>query len=94
MHEPGHDHEHDHHHDHGHEHHHHEHAPGAAPMEELTAMLRYMVGHNAAHTRELAELAGQLDTHGEHEQYGQVMQAVKEYEQANARLQGVLDNLK
>ena len=51
MHEHGHDHEHEHHHDH---------APGAASMEELVAMLRYMVGHNAAHIRELAELAGQL----------------------------------
>lgn len=73
--------------------HHHDHAHGATPMEELTAMLRYMVGHNAAHTRELAELAGQLDTAGRHEQYAQVMQAVKEYQQANERLQGVLENL-
>ena len=72
---------------------HHDHAHGATPMEELTAMLRYMVGHNAAHTRELAELAGQLDTAGRHEQYAQVMQAVKEYQQANERLQGVLENL-
>ncbi len=84
-------HEHDH--DHGHEHHHHDHAPSATPMEELVAMLRYMVGHNAAHTRELAELAGQLDTAGKHEQYGQVMQAVQEYQQANARLQSVLAEL-
>ena len=74
-------------------HDHHDHAHGATPMEELVAMLRYMVGHNAAHTRELAELAGQLDTAGRHEQYGQVMQAVKEYQQANERLQGVLENL-
>ena len=73
--------------------HHHDHAHGATPMEELTAMLRYMAGHNAAHTRELAELAGQLDTAGRHEQYAQVMQAVKEYQQANERLQGVLENL-
>ena len=73
--------------------HHHDHAHGATPMEELTAMLRYMVGHNAAHTRELAELAGQLDTAGKHGQYEQVMQAVKEYQQANERLQGVLENL-
>ena len=84
MHEHGHDHEHEHHHDH---------APGAASMEELVAMLRYMVGHNAAHTRELAELAGQLDTAGGHEQYEQVMRAVEEYQQANARLQGVLEKL-
>ena len=85
MHEHGHDHE--------HEHHHHDHVHGATPMEELVAMLRYMVGHNAAHIKELAELAEQLDTAGEHEQYEQVMQAVKEYQQANARLQGVLEKL-
>lgn len=85
MHEHGHDHEHG--------HHHHDHAPGATPMEELVAILRYMAGHNAAHTRELAELAGQLDTAGRHEQYEQVMQAVKEYGQANARLQSVLEEL-
>lgn len=95
MHEHGHEHEHEHTHghDHEHEHEHHHHAPDAAPMEELTAMLRYMVGHNAAHIRELAELAGQLDTAGGHGQYEQVMQAVEEYRQANARLQGVLDTL-
>ena len=96
MHEHGHDHEHAHDHEHGHDHgheHRHDHAPGATPMEELVAMLRYMVGHNAAHTRELAELAGQLDTAGEHAQYEQVMQAVEEYGQANARLQGVLEKM-
>ena len=93
MHDHDHDHHHDHHHDHDHEHHHHhDHASDATPMEELVAMLRYMVGHNAAHTRELAELAGQLDTVA-HEQYHQVMQAVEEYEQANARLQTVLEKL-
>ena len=80
-------------HEHEHHHHHHHHETNATPMEELVAMLRYMVGHNAAHTRELAELAGQLDTAGEHDQYAQVMQAVKEYEQANARLEKVLEKL-
>lgn len=80
-------------HEHGHGHEHHNHAPGAAPREELVAVLRYMVEHNAAHTRELAELAGQLETVGEHEQYEQVMRAVEEYRQANARLQGVLEKL-
>lgn len=88
MHEHGHEH-----HDHTHSHDHHDHAPGATPREELVAMLRYMAGHNAAHTKELAELAGQLDTAGEHEQYEQVMQAVEEYQRANARLQSVLETL-
>ena len=81
-------HEHEHHH-----HHHHDHGDEATPMEELVAMLRYMVGHNAAHTRDLAELAGQLNTVAGHAQYDQVMQAVREYEQANARLEAVLNEL-
>lgn len=88
MHEHGHDHDHEHH------EHHHDHAPGGTPREELVAVLRYMVEHNAAHTRELAELAGQLETAGGHEQYEQVMRAVEEYQQANARLQGVLEALR
>lgn len=87
MHEHGHDHDHEHH------EHHHDHAPGGTPREELVAVLRYMVEHNAAHTRELAELAGQLETAGGHEQYEQVMRAVEEYQQANKRLQGVLETL-
>ena len=78
---------------HDHDHEHHDHASGATPREELVAMLRYMVGHNAAHTRELAELAGQLKTAGEDGQYEQVMRAVEEYQQANTRLQGVLEKL-
>lgn len=80
-------------HDHKHEHDHHDHPSGAAPKEELAAMLRYMVGHNAAHIRELAELAGQLKTAGRDGQYSQVMQAVEEFGQANARLEGVLKEL-
>ena len=30
-------------------------------MEELTALMKYMVGHNAAHAKELAELAKKLE---------------------------------
>lgn len=86
MHEYGHDHEHE----HGH---HHDHPSDAAPGGELAAMLRYMVGHNAAHTKELAELAGQLRTAGRQGQYERVMQAVEEFRQANARLEGVLEEL-
>ena len=78
-------------HHHEHAHHHHEH--DATPRQELIAMLRYMADHNAAHTKELAELAAQLDTAGEHAQYEQVMQAVAEFERANARLRDVLRNL-
>ena len=80
THEHVHDHEHDHHHDHDHPHDHD--CQGSCgtcpsqcehtPMEELTALMKYMVGHNAAHAKELADLAGQLDKAGNHTAYEQV----------------------
>lgn len=60
------------------------------PMEELTALMKYMVGHNAAHAQELAQLAKQLDSAGQHAAYEQVMQAVSDFEKGNLRLQTVL----
>ena len=45
------------------------------PMEELMALMQYMVGHNAAHARELADLAIQLEKAGNHSAYEQVMAA-------------------
>ena len=96
-----HDHEHghqcDHHHDHDHEcghggcggHCHHEHTP----MDELLALMKYMVGHNASHARELAELAAQLEQAGSHMAYEQVMAAVSDFEKGNMRLSMVLNSL-
>ncbi len=100
----GHDH---HHHDHDHEQHHHHHdhehcggdCGGCAshcehtPMEELTALMKYMVGHNAAHAKELAELAAQLDKAGNHAAYEQVMAAVSDFEKGNMRLSVILSSL-
>ncbi len=63
------------------------------PMEELTALMRYMAGHNAAHTRELAELAKQLEQAGSHTAYEQVMAAVSDFEKGNLRLSAVLASL-
>lgn len=93
-------------HDHEH-HHHHEHDHGCAhscdscgtpcehtPMEELMALMQYMVGHNAAHARELADLAVQLDQAGNHTAYEQVMAAVSDFEKGNMRLSVVLSSLK
>ena len=59
-------------------------------MEELTALMKYMANHNAAHARELAELAAQLDKAGDHAAYEQVMAAVSDYEKGNMRLSVVL----
>ena len=84
-----HDHYHEHHHDHDHDHHHHDHTP----MEELVALMQYMVGHNAAHARELAELADQLEKAGSHAAYEQVMAAVSDFEKGNMRLSVVLSSL-
>ena len=63
------------------------------PMEELTALMKYMVGHNASHAKELAELANQLEKAGSHTAYEQVMAAVSDFEKGNMRLSVVLSSL-
>ena len=96
-----HDHDHLHGHDHAHDHSHdcahgcdHCHTPCEhTPMEELVALMKYMVGHNAAHARELAELAEQLEKAGSHVAYEQVMAAVSDFEKGNLRLSAVLASL-
>ena len=105
AHEHDHQHPHDHYHlhDHGHEHNH-DHSCGGqcagcasncehTPMEELMALMQYMVGHNAAHARELADLASQLEKAGNHAAFEQVMAAVSDFEKGNMRLQVVLASL-
>lgn len=98
-------HEHEHTHDHTHEHEHthiHDCAGGCGscatpcehtPMEELMALMKYMVGHNAAHAKELADLAVQLEQAGSHVAYEQVMAAVSDFEKGNLRLSAVLASL-
>ena len=71
------------------------------PMEELVALMKYMVGHNTAHANELAQLAKQLqelgentlDKAGDHTAYEQVMAAVSDFEKGNMRLSVVLSSL-
>ena len=98
-----HPHEHDHLHDHGHTHDHSHDCGGHChscqggcehtPMEELTALMKYMVSHNASHARELAELAQKIDKTGNHTAYEQVMAAVSDFEKGNMRLSVVLASL-
>ena len=98
-----HDHDHEHHH-HDHDHHHHDHGCEGgcggcgtpcqhSPMDELMALMKYMVGHNAAHAKELADLAAQLEKMGAHTAYEQVMAAVSDFEKGNMRLSVVLSSL-
>ena len=63
------------------------------PMEELMALMKYMANHNAAHAKELADLAIQLEKAGSHAAYEQVMAAVSDFEKGNMRLQVVLASL-
>ncbi len=64
------------------------------PMEELTALMQYMINHNAAHAKELADLAAQLEKIGNKVAYEQVMAAVSDFEKGNMRLSVVLASLK
>ena len=59
-------------------------------MEELVALMKYMVGHNAGHARDLANLAAQLQQLGSPTAYEQVMAAVSDFEKGNMRLSMVL----
>lgn len=96
SHEHHHAHSHEHEHPHSHEHlhdHGHEHSHSHAAMDELLALMKYMTGHNAAHARELAELAVKLDEAGSHASYHKVMDAVASFEQGNAILTQVLEEL-
>ena len=91
-----HPHSHAHEHDHAHPHEHdHLHAEGCehTPMEELVALMKYMVGHNASHAKELADLAAQLEKAGSHAAFEQVMAAVSDFEKGNMRLSVVLASL-
>ena len=106
AHEHDHQHPHEHDHLHGHDHahdHSHDHNCSSdcsscagcnhTPMEELTALMKYMANHNAAHARELAQLAAQLEKAGNHTAYEQVMAAVSDFEKGNMRLSVVLASL-
>lgn len=66
----------------GHEH--------VSPRQELIALMKYMVGHNASHANELAQLAKQLQDLGETTAYEQIMLAVSDFEKGNLRLSTVL----
>ena len=98
-----HPHSHEHLHEHGHDHSHSHDCSGSCegcasacqhtPMEELMALMKYMVGHNTAHAKELADLAAQLDKAGNHAAYEQVMASVSDFEKGNMRLSMVLASL-
>lgn len=64
------------------------------PMQETVTLMQYMVNHNAAHARELAELAKKVEELGNHAAAEQILTAVSEFEKGNLRLATVLASLK
>lgn len=70
-----------------------DHTHDAAPMEELLALMKFMVNHNDAHAQELAELAGQLKSVGKDRAYRKIMDAVADFDMVNAQLDAVLKEL-
>ena len=87
---------HSHSHAHGHHHHHHHDAspaPVDTPMEEMMALMKFMVNHNEAHAEELAQLAQQLEAAGRRGAYRHVMDAVSYFDMGNATLSAVLEEL-
>ncbi len=79
-------------HEHSHDGHTHEHSHDATPREELLAMLKYMVGHNASHIKETQELAEQLKNE-ESAAYAKICEATAEFEKGNALLDEALASL-
>lgn len=80
-------------HSHGGHTHTHEHDHGETPMEELLALMEFMVNHNDAHAQELAELADQLREAGKVRAYKQIMDVVANFDMVNAQLGGILREL-
>ena len=81
-------------HSHAHGDHDHHHGGDLAPIDELLALMKYMVSHNDAHCQELAELADQLKEAGRSRAYRQLMEVVADFDMVNARLDAVLKELK
>jgi hypothetical protein len=62
-------------------------------LAELVAVLGYMVDHNDAHAQEISQLADQLLEGGNQRAYSRLMDAVSDFDVANAKLDAVLKDL-
>lgn len=89
-------HSHAHAHSHTHDHSHvggHQHCVEDTPMEELLALMKYMVSHNDTHAQEMAELAGKIRDAGKVSAYKKIMDAVADFDILNAKFDAVLKEL-
>jgi SAM-dependent methyltransferase len=79
-------------HDHSH-HGGHSHCSNDTPMDELLALMKYMVAHNDAHAQEMAELATKIRDAGKPGAYKRIMDAVADFDILNAKFDAVLKEL-
>ena len=63
------------------------------PLAEILMLLKYMVSHNDAHAQELAGLACDLKDAGKGDAYRRIMDAVADFDAANAKLSAILSDL-
>ena len=80
-------------HSHGDEPHTHDPNENATPMIELLTMMKYLVSHNDAHAQEVADLASELLSAGKHNAYDDIMDAVADFDMANAKLATIHNRL-
>ena len=71
----------------------HQHCDEDTPMEELLALMKYMVSHNDAHAQEMAELASKIRDAGKVHAYKRIMDAVADFDILNAKFDSVLKEL-
>lgn len=71
----------------------HRHCDNDTPMEELLALMKYMVTHNDTHAQEMAELATKIRDAGKVRAYEKIMDAVADFDILNAKFDAVLKEL-
>ena len=71
----------------------HRHCVEDTPMEELLALMKYMVSHNDTHAQEMAELATKIRDAGKVGAYKKIMDAVADFDMLNAKFDAVLKDL-
>lgn len=80
-------------HSHAHGHTDHDHSGEGTPLEELLALMKFLVSHNDAHAQEVAELANELMKAGKQSAFDEIMDIVSDFDMVNARLAAVLEQL-
>lgn len=80
-------------HSHGGHSHAHSHLQDITPMDELLALMKYMVSHNDSHAQEMAELATKIRDAGKPQAYAKIMDAVADFDILNAKFDAVLKDL-